>query len=237
MKFSKLKHYYHIKEVSSTSLILYENIAQVSNLTFLSADYQSEGKGRSNHTWESEPYKNLLFSFVIKDPNILKYYRILSISIASIIAQELIRSGLENVKIKWPNDIYVKDKKICGILLQGNYEQFIICGVGVNVNQIDFNGLSATSIRNELGMEISVQKLEKSIYKCLKHDLKYFKYFPNIFVTYLRENNYLLGKEVSYEIAEKKYQGIAVGINDDGALIISRNGEKIYIDCGEVTLG
>lgn len=235
MKFNKLIRRYHIKEVTSTSLILYENISKVSNLTFLSADYQSSGKGRGEHIWSSNAGENLLFSFVIKDKKIINEYKILSLSIASIITRYLESIKLKNVSIKWPNDIYINDKKVCGILLQGNISLgYIIVGVGLNVNQKKFDGLTATSLSNELNIPLSLKKIKRKLFSQIRRDLGFVRYFPRFLLEYAKARNYLMNKEVSYEINNKKYQGVVQGINDDASLLISNDGKIETIDCGEV---
>lgn len=236
MKFCKFIKKYHIEEVTSTSSILYENISKISNLTFLSTDYQTNGKGRSNHIWESSKGENLLFSFVIKDKKLIKEFKILSISLASMIAKYLISLKIKDVSIKWPNDVYVKDKKICGILLEGKFDEFIIVGIGVNINQKEFGELNATSLSIELETPININRVKKEIYKEIKRDLGFVKYFPRFLLEYAKERNYLLNKEVDYEFNNKKYHGVVRDIDSDASLVIKSGEEIIKIDSGEVLL-
>ena len=105
-------------------------------------DYQTAGRGCGTNTWESERGANLLYSMLIH-PTDLPANRqyLISMAVAVSIAKVL-SAYVRNVSIKWPNDIYVGDRKICGILienqLQGSSIRDSIIGVGLNVNQLCF---------------------------------------------------------------------------------------------------
>ena len=111
--------------------------------TTVMADYQSAGKGQRGNSWESEAGANLTFSFVLY-PSFLSAKRQFAISqIVSLgIVNALRRYKGEGFSIKWPNDIYYHDKKICGMLIEVYLEGMnlgrCICGVGLNVNQETF---------------------------------------------------------------------------------------------------
>lgn len=103
-------------------------------------DYQTKGRGQQQHTWESKRGKNLLMSIILY-PKIHPSQQFLisqqvSLAIANLLKHTL---GLEEVKIKWANDIYIKDKKIAGILvehtLSNNQLSYSIVGIGLNINQ------------------------------------------------------------------------------------------------------
>lgn len=120
----------------------------VDNLTTFYTDYQTAGRGQQGNSWESEAGQNLLFStYLQSDISAECQFRIselVSVVIARVVAEVLSHHAPEHadaVKIKWPNDIYIYDKKVCGILieheLQGQAVSSII-GVGLNVNQLLF---------------------------------------------------------------------------------------------------
>lgn len=107
------------------------------------ADYQTQGKGTDTNTWESEKGKNLTFSLILFPEFAADKQFILNKALALGIA-DFVKTKLPNhrVSIKWPNDIYVDDKKICGILFQnsvvGNRLDYVVAGIGLNVNQTTF---------------------------------------------------------------------------------------------------
>lgn len=114
----------------------------VPELTTVIADYQTAGKGQRGNSWEAERGKNLLFSFVLY-PTFLEARRqfVLSQLISLAIKEELAQQSA-GFSIKWPNDIYQEEGKICGILVEhdlcGNRLARSVCGVGININQEHF---------------------------------------------------------------------------------------------------
>lgn len=135
----------HISETDSTNHWLADNHQQMANSYGQFAvwtDYQTAGRGCGTNTWESERGKNLLYSMLIH-PTAVPVNRqfVVSMAVANSIAK-VVSKYVKNVSVKWPNDIYVGDRKICGTLienrLQGGVIKDSIIGVGLNVNQLCF---------------------------------------------------------------------------------------------------
>ena len=133
--------YRHLEEVSSTNDFLraYEPMADV---TVLSASYQTNGRGQMGNTWISNSGENALFSILVC-PSALKASDGFVLSQAMALSiKEVLDAYLEGISIKWPNDIYCGDEKICGILiensLKGSEIDWSIIGIGLNVNQTSF---------------------------------------------------------------------------------------------------
>ena len=146
-------HYLHFDEIDSTNHYLMNSYQLLDNFTFVSTDYQSKGKGRNDRVWESIKGLNLMFSILIKDSKLINEFNALSLMSAVEVAQVLESYGIDNVSIKWPNDVLVNDKKICGILLEGQLPEYVVIGIGLNVNQKEFPDnlrRPATSLVNEL---------------------------------------------------------------------------------------
>ena len=131
------------------------------DMTLVTAEYQTAGRGQGSNSWESERGKNLLFSLLV-NPAALPVVQafVLSEAIALSIREAVARFVHEEVTIKWPNDIYVGDSKIAGILientLQGACVARSIMGCGVNVNQENFvsDALNPVSLRQLLQRDI-----------------------------------------------------------------------------------
>ena len=130
------------------------------------ADYQTAGRGCGTNTWESERGKNLLFSMLIHPTDISANEQFRITEIVSVALCQTLQAYINNkVEIKWPNDIYVGDKKICGILienrLQGNTIKESIIGIGLNVNQTVFksDAPNPVSIRQLTGRETDLKEL------------------------------------------------------------------------------
>ena len=139
-----LKRKFHFNELDSTSAFLKRGRFSLRNFTFVSCDFQTNGHGRMGRTWVSPEGENLMFSVLIKDKALVNNFSSLSLCSAVSILKVLQKLELENVSIKWPNDIYVNGKKICGILLESvadnNQMSSVIVGIGLNVNTTDFVG-------------------------------------------------------------------------------------------------
>jgi BirA family biotin operon repressor/biotin-[acetyl-CoA-carboxylase] ligase len=114
------------------------------------AKYQSSGKGQRGRVWESRSGENLLGSFLVRDciPS-----QLVGLNLAAALAvTDLIKDRIQQqVHIKWPNDVYVAHQKIAGVLLentiQANRKVKVVAGIGVNVNQVEFRELNATSLK------------------------------------------------------------------------------------------
>ena len=165
----------HFIELDSTNDYLKNNYESLNNLTFVSADYQIKGRGRNERKWFSSKGENLLFSILIKENITLKEPGLYSIYCIVEIAKYLEKIGLKNVLIKWPNDIYVNDKKILGVLSEGKYLGsnllYVIVGIGLNVNQQYLNEQLIrpfTSIYNELNHPIDIERLKDEIFPLLE---------------------------------------------------------------------
>lgn len=135
------------------------------NLSVVIADSQTKGRGQAGNSWESEDGKNLTFSIVIypKDVEILNQF--LLSKMVSVAIAEVLGEMAQGVSIKWPNDIYVGEKKICGILIEnsimGHTLSQTIIGIGLNVNQLQFfsDAPNPTSLIIEIGIEVDKELL------------------------------------------------------------------------------
>lgn len=135
----------HISETNSTNNYLQALCSKqrIEELTTVIADFQTSGRGQRGNSWESEAGKNLLFSFVFF-PEFLEARRQFLLSqIVSLSIKEELDTYASDISIKWPNDIYWKDKKICGMLIEndlmGRNISQSIAGAGININQETFH--------------------------------------------------------------------------------------------------
>ena len=232
----------HFKNVDSTSTFLKRNYLKYKNFTFVSADCQTNGHGRMGRVWHSEPNNNLLFSLLIKDKELINKYNYLSLASACVILSVLNDLKINNVSIKWPNDVYVDGRKISGILLESvsnNQElEVLIIGVGINVNQKQFNNdliHPATSLYNELGKNFKIHRLKRIVYKRIIKTFKKIKKGDNSYLLIAKKNNFLLNKEIFAEIENEKKSVKVIDINDDNSLKVIVNGEEKNLNSGEIT--
>ena len=233
-------HTVHFETVDSTSYWLKRNYRDLEDMTFVSADFQSQGHGRMGRKWEGEAGRSLMFSLLIKDQDLLEKYSQLSCVSALSIIQVLERQCEDHFSIKWPNDIYVLDRKICGILLEAvsrDSLECIIIGCGINVNQREFPGEylhPPVSLYQLLNRETDISELKEEIYHGLKDDLDRlasgWNFYPEI-----RERDYLKGRTALAEIDGHKRPVKVEGINEDCSLKLSYQGQTVNVSSGEIT--
>lgn len=198
--------------------------------TFVLTHDQYAGKGYSKNTWESEPGKNITGSLILKPFFLEPHRQFLLTKVLSLAIKESISyftDQKQTVSIKWPNDIYVNDKKIAGILVEnsilGNHILNSICGIGINVNQEVFNGeipnpVSLKMITNT-GIEVndviaSVSMAAQKWYNLLKAgktEIINDTYFLSL---------YRLNKPARYRKQYHEFTGILKGTDDYGRLLI-----------------
>jgi len=153
---------YNYEELDSTNNYIHDiPIPEDIDIIAVRTEYQTAGKGQGTNKWESESGKNLLFSIKFKPYSIKACDQFLLLQAVSMGIRNLISDILlDGCSIKWPNDIYYKDKKISGTLSEctlknGMVDEFI-AGIGINVNQLEFtsDAPNPISIANVLGDEL-----------------------------------------------------------------------------------
>ncbi|MFT5165419.1 MAG: BirA family biotin operon repressor/biotin-[acetyl-CoA-carboxylase] ligase [Saprospiraceae bacterium] len=205
--------------------------------TVISAWNQADGRGQIGRKWQSEAGKNLTFSIIFY-PDFLpaKQQFILNQAIA-LGVYDFVNRFLDNVKIKWPNDIYVGDKKICGILIQnvlsGMNIQSSVTGIGMNINQAEFDNSipNPTSLFLETNTQFDLMPL-LGIF-CEKIETRYLQLragnYSLIQNDYLK-NLYRFQEPSLFQYTEGEiFNGKIVGLMESGKLIIHHNkGEESF---------
>lgn len=166
-----------LHEVDSTNAYLQNYTPQEGeNMTVVTAEFQTAGKGQGHNTWESNEGENLLFSVLTHPKNVPANKQfVLSMAIAMAIKDALRIHLGDNIEIKWPNDIYWHNHKLGGILIQcslsGAMVKDCIMGVGLDVNQRSFENLTKNpiSIFQITGREVDRDELLQSILEELDH--------------------------------------------------------------------
>lgn len=227
----------HFETIDSTNTYLKENYEKLDNFTFVSADFQSAGRGRNNRNWKSEKGENLLFSLLIKDKALIDKFSSLSVISAFSIIKAL---NLKRLSIKWPNDIYYKDSKLSGILLEAvtkNEIECLIIGIGLNVNQREFVGeykRTPTSLYKITNRIYDMSKLKQSIFNQLYSDFMMVKDGYD-FYDDIKEYDYLKDRKVYAEINNEVQQIKVVGIDFDYSLKVLKDNETYNLSSGEIT--
>ena len=227
----------HFDIIDSTNTYLKENYKDLDNFTFVDASFQTNGKGRNNRTWKSEKGENLLFSLLIKDEILISEFKSLSIVSALSVIKAI---NIDNLSIKWPNDVYYKDKKLAGILLEGistNKIECLIIGIGININQEEFVGdykKEPTSLYRILNKKVDIEKLKIKIYENIEHNFNLIKenydFYDEIF-----KLDYLKNKDVFANINNSTKAIKVLGINKDYSLKVKTKDEILNLETGEIS--
>lgn len=226
--------------IDSTNTYLKDNWEQLEDLTFVSTLEQTAGRGRNQRKWLSPKGENMMFSVLIKDRDLLNRYRYLSMLSALTVIDALEHFVVKDLMIKWPNDVYVRDRKICGILLEGvSREQLecVIIGIGVNVNQKVFTDdylNEPTSVIREIGQVTDLNEFRTAVYWKMIGNLQLLKEGHD-FHQEIMKRDYLKGRKVYAEINGEKAEVEVTGINEDCSLGIIWQNRKMNIDSGEIT--
>jgi len=203
----------------------------------INAEEQSAGKGHGDSFWESEKGKNLTFSLVlqpgfIEPSNQFLITKIVSVSIRNVLSNYL---SADLLKIKWPNDIYFKDQKLAGILIQntisGQSLEYSVAGIGLNVNQEVF--------KSDAPNPVSMAKLTGLKYNRL---ILLEELIGEIFSVYIRsasssfterlneiylENLYWLNQTAKFKEQGKVFTGKIKGIGSYGRLQLEKENGKL----------
>ena len=208
------------------------------------ADVQTAGRGRLDHSWLSPPGENLLMSVVVGVGGMLPEEVATLPLLAGLAVAEAVEAllGMSDgvaVQIKWPNDVLIGGRKACGILCE-RLGEHVIVGIGVNVNQTAFDaalGGRATSLRLAAGRRFAVEAVRDGVLGRLGASLAVWRrdgfrpLWPGI-----AAHDFLKGRRVSVSRIdgdENPADGICEGIGPDGALSVG--GERIYAGEAHVT--
>ena len=227
-------------EIDSTNTYLKNHYEELEDMTFVSANLQTAGKGRKGRTWLSNKGENLMFSLLIKDSEMFRHYNSLSVISAYTIIEVLKEYGVDNLSFKWPNDVYVDGKKICGILLEAISREELECliiGVGINVNQKQFVGdyiREPVSLTNLLNKDIDISEFRKKIYERFIYNIDLLRNGYD-FYDDIQQYDYLKDRVVYMNINNEIKQVKVIRVDNDYSLrILDDTGER-NIDSGEVS--
>lgn len=194
--------------------------------TVVLAETQDKGRGRLGRGWFSPKYKGIYLSLILK-PKILPTHSPILTLLASVSICEAIKEITDlDVKIKWPNDILLQNKKVGGILTEINAEidqiHFLVIGIGLNVNN-DKNSLvlHATSLREQKKENINRIDLVQEIFRRIEANyIDFQKQGAQSIVNRWRHHNITLGRRVKVTCQKKDLEGQAIDIDVDGGLLI-----------------
>ena len=213
--------------------------------TLAIAEIQTAGKGRRGRAWTSPRGSGIWMSFLLR-PDFAPEYASMLTLVAAMAVEKGIREQTElDCQIKWPNDIVLNGRKICGILTEMSTEEdsirYVVVGIGINVNTKDFPeeiSKTATSLAIETGHIVRRAPLVASILKAWEGFYETYKKTLDLSLLKEEYNSHLvnIGREVKVLAPKGDYLGISHGITDTGELIVETNGEMREVMSGEVSV-
>jgi BirA family transcriptional regulator, biotin operon repressor / biotin---[acetyl-CoA-carboxylase] ligase len=218
------------------------NSGQISHGTAWFAKEQTAGKGQRGKQWLSPPGENIILTIALQ-PNSLPLSRqfMLSVAVALGASDFFARYAGDETCIKWSNDIYWRDRKAGGILienvLRGNTWQYAITGIGININQAQFpeHLPNPVSLRQITGKTWDSVALAKELCQCLEPWLKQLHpvYYNELLEQY-KNRLFRLNEPGLYRMQGEYFQGIIRDVLPDGKLCLERNGSLMQLDFGEI---
>ena len=208
----------------------------VENYTIVVAEHQTAGRGQMGSEWQAEAGKNLTFSILIKDLllDVTAIFN-LNAAIAVSVIQALETFSIPGLAIKWPNDILAGNKKIGGILIENNIksdgEIFSIAGIGLNINQADFEDLpKASSLHLITGKEFDKNAVMLAVMAVIKRNIAALMN-RNSAALWEAYHRMLFKKDMPmpFEGRGKKFMGIIRGVTHNGSLEVLLEDDTIAL--------
>lgn len=227
-----MKDSLYINQTHSTNTMLWEMIREnkLPEGFVIYTDFQITGKGQSGNSWESENGKNLLFSMALYPNHIAPDEQFLLSQLVSVAIKKSLNKFADGITVKWPNDIYWYDKKLAGILiessLQGNKIKTVVIGVGLNVNQREFesNAPNPVSLLQIAGKSLNRKHLLSRICQNI------IELYTNLDVKMIHsEYHQSLYRKVgfhAYSTETESFNAKIIGVHHDGQL-------ELETDAGE----
>lgn len=230
----------HLESVDSTNNYA-ANVfkdGSIEHGTVILADIQTNGRGQRGNTWQSDAFENLTMSIAI-DPNLCKINNLISLNhITSVALFKIVSSYCKNVKIKWPNDIVVGENKIAGILIESQFsgnKMLSIVGIGLNVNQTDFENGKTTSLSIEASKNINLKAL---VFEYISHFNEVLNEYQKQGENHIHQffDNYLWLKGISSKFIwnDKVFEGIIKNTDKTGQINIDIQGDTHSFKNGEI---
>lgn len=237
----------NFKKIDSTNKYAKENIENLADKTIISTDVQTNGYGRFERNWVDLGTENIYMTFVLKPSDDLKeVYANLTQYLSVCLCKQLEELNL-SPQIKWPNDVLINDKKVCGILaetvIKGEKLKGIVLGIGINLkaSQNDLSSIDrpATSLNLESGLNINKQEFMQSL---IERFFKDYEEFLKIGFGFIKKDyekyasfSTLYAAPLKIAIFNTVKEGAFEGFDDNGNLILRMpDGHVENINMGEI---
>lgn len=257
LNYEEIKEHLHTN-IIGRNILYYQSLDSTNNKakeiakdsihgTVIISEEQTSGRGRLGRSWVAPKLKGVWMSIILKpDTDPLNIPKVTQVGAAAVV--KALQQFNIAAQVKWPNDIIINGKKVCGILTEMSGElnvvNYVIMGIGINVN-MDENEISrdilptATSIKIETGIKLKRKELVSSLLNNFELLYKEFESKGTIdeTVKICKENSALIGKDVRIISRSKETLGRAIDLSDDGELVVQYNDGNIEkIISGEISI-
>jgi BirA family transcriptional regulator, biotin operon repressor / biotin---[acetyl-CoA-carboxylase] ligase len=212
--------------------------------TVIIAEQQTAGRGRLGRPWVANANENLTFSIILRPTIPADTINLLPLAVAVAVAEAVEKESGLKLECKWPNDLIFENRKVARILLEGSFTRnvidWIVIGIGINVNQTQFPGDladKASSLKLSAGRDIDrsslFHRLLESLERCYKAGTK--SGFESILPEWISRTT-MIDRQISVMENGTLFSGTVKGLSRDGGLILRSNGLERTLFAGDVTI-
>lgn len=234
------------EEIDSTNNYIKNNWKNIPDLTVVTAEKQTAGRGRTGKSFESPKGTGAYFSLLLKNNISMEISKHLTVIAAVAVLDELKTVTQRDVKIKWVNDIYIDGKKVCGILTEGsvnpekNIWNYAVIGIGINLvePQNGFSSEIADTVTTVFESECSETQKQKLINGIIKRIYAMVRGEDLSYIDRYRKNSYLDGKKINIIRENSTEPATALFIDENCNLVVKKdgNGEREILFSGDVSI-
>ncbi|MBO0722367.1 MAG: biotin--[acetyl-CoA-carboxylase] ligase [Blastocatellia bacterium] len=224
---------HHLTSIDSTNDYL-KKMMEAHEFTCVVADGQTAGRGRHGRNWHSAPGEGLYLSVLLCPQAPAAKIPSLSLMAGIAVAEVLLARDVPSVDIKWPNDVLVNERKVCGILVEGTSigsdRHRIILGIGVNLNHRSFPqklSQTATSLLIETGRPVDIVDFRQQLLERIAHWYERWKQSDEVIDRFQELSSYARGKAVIVTLDDGQITGETAGLLPTGALRVATGDGKV----------
>lgn len=235
---------FYFDELASTNAFLLQHVHELTSGDICIAEYQSAGRGRRGRSWVSPYGCHLYCSMYWKLEQGMSQASGLSLVVACSLVKVLQSFGIQDLGVKWPNDIYLNNKKLAGVLIemsgQADSECHLVVGIGINISMSQSQGDKIDQAWSDLAANPacpSKTELAIALQKQLHHDFSTFEQLGlTAFLPRWQAVDVFFNKQVKLLMGDNQVEGICKGVDESGAILLETDkGIKAFVG-GEISL-
>ena len=226
---------YEFEEIDSTNTYAKNNLCDSGKLSLVVSDEQSAGRGRFNKKFYSPKGTGIYMSLVVPVNKPFEAIKHLTCAVSVVVAKTFEELGSEDVGIKWVNDLFIGDRKVCGILTEATTDlethnvQNVVIGIGINTTTIEFpTDVNATALNIEVSRNEIISGIVNNFLNLNSYEECMLEY---------QKRSILDGKTINFLHNNEPLSGVVKNVNNDGNLVVDTNSGELILYSGEVSIG